>query len=228
MVVAVGSRMLPMYLPAKPAEGWVTWVPVVLLQGGVIAFALAWMFEPALARWGAAMMAAGVVAFLAQVVGMLRRRLPAPQKMKRPDWGVLIALQALIYLLAALVTGLYAVFAERFSLPAVMAYGVFALLGFLGQIILGISMRLLPMFAWLQAWTGSDFKELPTSPHEMPLRPLQLLALICWTGGVPTLAAGMATAHHVAVSTGAWLLVAGSIAASISTAKVLRHAYNRE
>jgi len=227
MVVSIGSRLLPMYLPAKPAEGPITWAPVVLLETGVIGFAVARVYAPELARWGAVAMAAGVGAFLLQVVGMLRRRLPAPKKMHRPDFGMLIALQGLIYLLAAVGTGLYVVFAERFSAPAVMVYGTFALLGFLGQIILGIAMRLLPMFAWLQAWTGSDFKQLPTSPHEMPSRPLQLLSLLLWTGGVPTLAAGLATASHRTVSTGAWLLIAGSLAAAISTGLVLRHAYRR-
>jgi len=225
MVVSIGSRMLPMFLPAKPASGWITWAPIVLLQGGVVLFAVAWIYAPELARWGAVAMAAGVVAFLLQVIGLLRRRLPAAKKMKRPDFGMLIAMQALIYLLAAVGSGLYAVFSERFSLPAVMAYGTFALIGFLGQIILGIAMRLLPMVAWLHAWTGSEFKQMPTSPHEMPSRPLQLIALLLWTGGVPTLAIGLATASHRTVSTGAWLLIAGSLAATISTAIVMRHAY---
>jgi len=227
MLISVGSRMLPMYLPAKPAKGWVLWVPVVLVQGGVTAFVLSWFYEPGFARWSALLMAAGGASFLLQVVGMFRRRVPAPKGMRRPDYGMIMALQALIYLLASTVLGLYLIFAERLSLGAVMVYGTFTLLGLFGQIILGIEMRLLPMFAWLQAWTRSGYKELPPSPHVMPLRAAQLAALVLWTAGVPMLAWGLAEARHSLVSAGARVLLAGSLAAMLGTAIVLRHALRR-
>ena len=224
MLIAVGSRMIPMYLPAKPAKGWVLWVPVTLVQVGVWSFAAAWMYAPELARWAGVCMAAGVAAFLLQMAGLFRRRVPAAKAMKRPDYGMLLSMQALIYLLLSTGLGLYLLFAERLNLGGVMVYGTFVLLGLFGQIILGVEMRLIPMFAWIQAWTRSDFKELPTSPHEMPLRPAQLLALVLWTAGVPTLAYGLAEAHHTIVSIGAWILIAGSLCAAIGTAVILRHA----
>jgi len=227
MLIAVGSRMLPMYLPAKPAKGWVLWVPVLLVQGGVWAFVLAWLYAPEAARWAAACMAAGVGAFLLQMAGLFRRRVPAAKALKRPDYGMLLSLQALVYLLLATGIGLYLVFAERLNLGAVMVYGTFILLGLFGQIILGVEMRLVPMFAWIQAWTRSGFKELPTSPHDMTLRPAQLAALVLWTAGTPTLAWGLAEADHTLVSIGAWILIAGSLSAAVGTAAVLRHALKR-
>jgi len=227
MLIAVGSRMLPMYLPAKPAKGWVLWLPVVFVEGGVIAFVLSAFYQPEYARFAGVAIALGVASFLLQVVGMFRRRVPAPKAMRRPDYGMLLAMQALVYLLASAGLGLYLVFAEQLSLAGVMVYGTFVLLGLFGQIILGIEMRLLPMFAWLQAWARSGYKELPTSPHAMPLRPAQLAALVLWTIGVPLLAWGLAEARHTLVSTGAWILLAGSLSATIGTAVVLRHALRR-
>jgi hypothetical protein len=221
--VAVGSRMLPMFLPARPPSGKKLWVPVALLQGGVFGFVAAWAYAPAMARWAALALAAGIAAFLLQVIGMLRNRLPAPPKMPRPDPGMIVARQALVYLLASTGLGLYLVFAERFSLGGVMVYGTFALLGFFGQIILGIEMRLLPMFAWLQAWTASGHQELPPSPHVMPLRSAQFAAMALWTTGVPILAYGLATTEHRVVSTGAWIVLIGSLAALAGTAKVLAY-----
>ena len=227
MLIGVGGRMLPMYLPAKPAEGPWTWAPVVLVQGGVLGFVATAFYAPGELRWPALVLALGVVAFLVQVAGMFRRRVPAPKAMKRPDYGMILSMQALVYLLASTGLGLYLAFAERLNLGGVMVYGTFVLLGLFGQAILGIEMRLLPMFAWLQAWTASDFKELPTSPHDMPLRPAQLAALAMWTVGVPLLAWGLAEARHGIVSAGAWVLLAGSVAAMASTAIVLRHGLRR-
>jgi len=231
MLISVGSRMLPMYMPAKPAEGWVLWVPVVLVQTGLTAFVLATFYAPEYARWCALCIACGVASFLLQMAGLFFRRVPSPKAMRRPDYGMLLSLQALGYLLVSTGLGLYLVFAERLSLPGIMVYGTFVLLGLFGQIILGVEMRLLPMFAWIQAWTRSEFKQLPTSPHEMPLRPAQLGALVLWTVGVPTLAWGLADARHTLVSAGAWILLAGSFSAVLGTVIVLRHglrSYNQE
>jgi hypothetical protein len=221
MVMGVGLKMLPMYLPARPPGGRAGWILLVCMQGGLMLLAAAWMFAPELAKWAALLPAAGVATFLGLVARMLSNRLPAPPKMRRPDVGMLHALQALCYLAIATGTGLYIVFAERLELGPIMAYGVFVLLGFFGQLILGIEMRLLPMYAWLSSWTKNEYKALPTSPHEMPLRPLQAVCFALWTLGVPLFAYGLWYASHRLVSVSAWMLLAGTLAATISTFKVL-------
>ena len=59
----------------------------------------------------------------------------------------------------------------------------------------------------------------------MPLRPAQFAAMTLWTAGVPILAYGLATTEHRVVSTGAWLVLVGSLAALIGTARVLAHVW---
>jgi hypothetical protein len=211
-----------MYLPARPPKAESAWALLVLVEGGMLAMGACWMFAPDYVRWPALVVAAGIAWFLVLVAGMLRNRLPAPPALRRPDIGMLHALQAIAYLLIAAGTGLFILFSDRFEHAAVMAYGTFVLLGFFGQLILGIQMRLLPMYAWLRTWTENEYRALPVSPHERPIRPLQAASFLAWTAGVPVLAYGLAQAHDGFVSTGAWTLVAGTLAATLSTLRVLR------
>jgi len=220
--MGMGLRMLPMYLPARPPAAKSAWALLVLVEGGMLAMGACWMTAPAFVRWPALLVAAGIVWYLALVGRMLGNRLPAPPALRRPDIGMLHALQAFAYLLLAAGTGLYVLFAERIEQRAIMAYGTFVLLGFFGQLILGIEMRLLPMYGWLRTWTGSGFKELPVSPHERTVRPLQAVSFVAWTIGVPVLAYGLSHQHHATVSSAAWLLATGTCAAAASTVRALR------
>ena len=221
MFFGVGLRMLPMYLPAKPPPDKSAWALLLLVEGGLIALGACWIVAPDSARWAALVVALGVAWFARLVIGMLRNRLPAPPALRRPDIGMLQVLAALGYLALATGTGLYLVFAERLDLGAVMAYGTFVLLGFFGQLILGIEMRLLPMYAWISSWTASGYEKLPVSPHERPVRPLQAVCLVAWTIGVPCMAYGLWHAEHRVVSAAAWTLIAGTLAATANTVRVL-------
>lgn len=225
MVVGVGYRLLPMYLPAAPPAGVRVWATAVLLETGVLGLAASFFLFPAAAPAFAATTAAGIAVFLRNVALMLRDRRPAPPKMRRPDLGMLHTLQAVFYLLLATGLGLFLAFDPVTRPDWIMVYGVFGLLGFLGQVILGIGMRLLPMFSWIESWTGSGFKELPTSPHDMPARPLQYASLALWTVGVPVLAYGLGADVVGMVGLGARLLLGGTLCAGANTVRVVRHAF---
>jgi hypothetical protein len=115
-----------------------------------------------------------------------------------------------------------------------MVYGVLALVGFLAQVILGVEMRLLPMFAFTEAFAVSG--RMPGSPHDMPWRPLQAISLAAWTAGVPLLAWGLGSSAAATdgggraaarITAGALALLLGTLAAGASTARVLFHAYRR-
>lgn len=222
MFFGVAYRLIPMFLPAKPPRGWRLWLSLVLLETGAVGLALAFLFEGP-TRVFAVLIAGGIGLFFANLVWMLRHRVPAPPKLRRPDVGMVQTMVALIYLLAATGIGLGLAFQERLELYYVMAYGVVGLVGFLGQAVLGIGMRLLPMYAWLGAWVGGGYGELPKTPHDMPARPLQWAALFSWIAGVPMLAHGMGASSEAWVSAGGWCLTAGTLAAAWNTALVLRH-----
>jgi hypothetical protein len=107
-----------------------------------------------------------------------------------------------------------------------MAYGVFALLGFLAQMVIGVSARILPMFAWMHYYVGSDFKVIPPSQYTMHSRALQAAGLGLWTLGVPLLAWGLSFDRWPAVSGAGGLLLAALACNAINTVRIARHAFD--
>jgi len=227
MVVGVGYRLFPMFLPAKPPSGPSLVATPVLLEAGALGlFASSFFgFPPTVSA--APLAAAGVFLFVFEIARAMRRRVPAPPALRRPDFGMLHALQALLYLLVTAGIGLRLAFSPALELDWVMLYGVFGLLGFLGQIVIGMGMRLLPMFAWAEAYAASGYETPPPSPHSMPARPLQATAFVLWTAGVPLFGCGLFTGALGVVSAGAWTLFLGTLAASLSSLRVARHAFRR-
>lgn len=196
MVMGAGYRMLPMMLPSAQPRGRWPMAATVLTQAG------AWVMAggrlvgaaPAVLVASAALVAAGVAIFLAQVAWMLRNRRPPPTAQPRPDPGVAHALAALAWLTAATAIGVWLAVApasER-ALAAVMAYGVLALVGFLAQMVVGVAARLLPLYAWLWGFHDREHRESPPSMHAALSRPAQMAVLLLWSLGVPSLALGLA------------------------------------
>jgi len=227
MFVGVGYRLLPMLLPAGPPSGRVLWLSAALFETGIVGLAVAVALESGWSRLFAVVTAAAVLLFLGLVVRMRLDPRPPPKKLRRPDLGVWHTLQALVYLLVAAGAGLYIAFEPGWQLEWLMVYAVCGLVGFLSQAVVGVGMRLFPMFSWTEAYAGSGHATLPLSPHAMPLRALQVASLAAWTLGVPLLAYGLARTMEPCIAGGAWLLVAGSVAAGVNTAWVVRHAYRR-
>ncbi|MFQ5845370.1 MAG: hypothetical protein ACE5JG_10335, partial [Planctomycetota bacterium] len=224
MVVGVGHRLLPMFLPAAPATGISLWASVLLLEAGTLGLATAFLIRGP-TRLFAVLIAAGLAVFLFDVIRMRSRPRPPPPGLRRPDPGMLHALQSFFYLLLAAGVGLGLAFSGEWHPAWIMVYGVFGLVGFLSQIVLGIGMRLFPMFAWKAAWVGSDFKALPPPPHEMPARPLQVAGLGLWTVGTPLLALGLGADLPGVITAGAWALFGAAVLGGCNAARVLRHAF---
>ncbi len=80
---------------------------------------------------------------------MLRNRRPPPAGHPRPDPGVWHAVQALMYLVVSLGLGVHLAFSPESELTNRLAplYGIFGLLGFFGQLVVGVEARILSMFA---------------------------------------------------------------------------------
>ena len=107
---------------------------------------------------------------------MLRHPRPRPPKLRTPDPAVLHAGASFASLAIASALGLWLTIAEPSPamLRVAMAYGVFGLVGFLAQIVVGMEGRLLPVFAWYWAYANTGFKGTVPSQHEMGWRSGQL------------------------------------------------------
>jgi hypothetical protein len=107
----------------------------------------------------------------------------------------------------------------------VLAYGVFGLVGFLAQIVVGMEGRLLPTFSWYWASVNAGPNASVPSPHVMGWRPGQLMVFALWLVGVPLLAGGFAFSVIPFVKVAAWALFAAVLLDTLNVAVILRHAF---
>jgi len=227
MVVGVAYRLLPMVLPAAMPSGPRLWMSAVLLQVGVSGLFVTLLLRSPLAWIFALTVVAGFAAFLSQVVWMLRRPRPRPPGLRRPDPAVLHAGASFASLGIASVLGVWLTIAEPSSatLRIAMAYGVFGLVGFLAQMVVGMEGRLLPILAWYWAYANTGYKGPVPSQHEMPRRSGQELVFVLWLFGVPALAGGLAFDAVPFVSAAAWCLLAATLIDAVNVAGILRYAF---
>ena len=224
MVMASGYRLIPMILPAALAQGRWVWSTAVVVETGVLGL-VANLYRGA--RWSVPfgmLVILGIGIFLSRVVWMLRNRRPAPQALRRPDFGVLHVGYALLCLTLAATLGgaiLIAPGAE-WKPAAAMVYGSLGLLGFLSQMVVGVASRLVPLYGWLRTFARSDFQIQPPSPHLTPSRPIQVLGFLLWVIGLPLITFGLAQSAATALRIGASLLLAAVLTGLWQQTRVLR------
>lgn len=149
-----------------------------------------------------------------------RRQLGAVQ----PDYSVLHATAAGIWLIAAIVMGLVLLIvptSER-SLRLAMAYGVAGLVGFLSQLILGMEIRLLPMYAWYWRFADTGFKGPVPAPQTMGSQAIRRAVFWAWTAGVPLLAAGFFFEAAALVGVAGWALFCAIVLAGFNGVTLTR------
>lgn len=226
LVMGVAYRMLPMVLPSAVPSGPMPLVGAVLVQIGTVG-----LFVTLIARspWSllfGTIAVLGLLTFLTRIGWMLRHRRSAPPAHPHPDHSVWHALVAFGYLGLGMTVGLTLLVAEptEWTLRAALAYGVFGLVGFLAQLIVGIEMRLLPLLAWYWEFAGTNFEGPTMSPHAMPDRWLQGLTFYLWLVGVPAVAGGLFLDATTMLAAGALALLLGTTSATLNVALVLRRA----
>jgi len=224
MVIGVAYRLLPMVLPSRMPTGRSVYASAILLEVGILGLFVALVCQ---SRWTllfTVVVASGLATFFGSVVWMLRSPALKPVGAPRVDFAVLHAAGAGVSLLVATALGLALVVmpASPSSLRVAAAYGVFGLLGFLAQMVVGMEARLLPLAAWF--WIRAT--DAP-SPHRMRDRTLQAIAFLGWTIGVPAVGAGMFLESPLLVGSGAWALVASVGIATVDTIGVVAQSIRR-
>ena len=227
MIVGVGYRLLPMTFPSKMPSGRSVYASAMLLEVGVLGLFITLLIRSVWVALFGLIIVAGLVAFAAQVAWMVRRRVARPTGAPRIDFGILHAASAGVSLTVAVAIGLALLVlpTSPATLHAAAVYGVFGLVGFLAQIVVGMEARLLPIFAWYWSYANSGYKGPVVSQHAMPWRTGQDVVFILWLFGVPALALGLASDAIPFVGAGAWCLFAATLLDSVNTARILRHAF---
>ena len=160
---------------------------------------------------------------------MLGRPRTRPPGAPGPDASVLHGCAAFVSLGIACVLGVALTLMDLSpaSLRVAAAYGVFGLVGFLAQIVVGMEVRLVPLLTWYWAYAIADDKVAVPSPHDMSWRGGREIAFVLWLFGVPALAGGLAFDAVPFVQGAAWCLLTAACLDSANLIVVLRHAYRR-
>jgi len=229
MVVGVAYRLLPMVLPSAMPGGRTLWLTATLLQAGVTGLFASLLLRTSVSWIPALAIVAGFSVFLWQAAWMVRHPRTKPPGLRTPDPAVLHAAGALASLVAASFLGLWLTFAPLSpgSLRVAMAYGTLGLVGFLGQLVVGMEGRLLPIFAWYWAYANTGYKGPVTSPHDMPWRSGQEIVFALWLFGVPALAGGLAFDAVPFVRAAGWSLLAATILNTVNVVTILRFAFRK-
>lgn len=224
MVMAAGHRLLPMLLPSALPQGRRVWSIALCMEVGVLGLAGSLMVGSALTGLFGGLCLVALALFARNVLWMLRNPRPSPKHRRHPDLSVVQVFSAFACLAGAAILGGILVFTPNaeWKLGGVMAYGVLGLVGFLSQIIAGVTSRLVPLYSWLWAYAASGYKRLPPSPHAMPSRSLHWIAIVGWAAGVPSLAVGFALNQLLTIRFGASVLLVAVACGLLQLRRVLR------
>jgi len=234
LVMGVGYRLLPMLLPSAVPRGRTLYISGILLEIGALGLFWSLLAGSRLLPLFALTSTAAIAVFLLHVIWMRRNRRRAPPGLRRPDYGVRHAMQAILYGGAGAALGCSLALMPRTdaTLRYAAVYGMVGLIAFLAQIVIGVEARILPIFVSIRSGldgTGlkGDVCGPALNPHALIDRRAQATTFYCWTVGLPVLALGLGLSSGAIVGAGGGLLLVGAVLAAINVALVLRPTFGR-
>lgn len=224
LVMGLAYRLIPMVLPATMPRGGSLVASAVLVEAGLAVLVPALLFGWSAAAAGAALVAAGLLVFVARMGGIARHRMPRPPALPARDWSVWQVRASFAWLVLSIALGAMLVAGPAGARATALAwvYGVAGLVGFLGQIIVGMQGRLVPMYAWYRAMAARDGAPPPFGAHDLVSPPHARAVFFLWSAGVPLLAWGLATGNPAVIRIAALLLGAGLAANGVYLTRVMR------
>jgi hypothetical protein len=226
MILGVAYRLIPMFVPAVMPSGRGLAASAILLEIGVLGLATSLALGGSALPW-LPFVAGALACFVAQVRRLVRQRRPRPVDLPPRDWSTWQTHLAMAWLLVAAALGI-AVALGASAIPVLWAYGTAGVLGFAGQMVLGIGGRLLPMHAWYRALERGAGTLPARSVHALIAPRLALAVLVAWAAGLPIFTAGLVTGLHSLVALGAAALLAGVLANAGHVVLLLQRAASRD
>jgi cbb3-type cytochrome oxidase subunit 1 len=221
IVVGLAYRLLPMLIPAASPVGPTIYISAILLETGVVGLFVSLVLRNGFSWLFALAIVAGFVAAGTHVLWMLRRRRRSPAERSDGGFAVAHVATAAVWLLISCVVGVTLTLAQTTdtTLRAALLYGVFGLVGFLAQVIVGFEAHVLPTAAayWALQRSGGAAIAAPASSE------LRRSAIyIGWLAGVPAIGAGLFVDAPMVLSAGAWLLFGAVVLGAVDVANTVR------
>jgi hypothetical protein len=215
-ICALSFRFLPAFLLPEVDLTHAARRQVMLLAGGVALLVGALLARSRLVQLAAAVVALAIVRYLALLVRLVRtRRMPI-------DWTARHALASAVWLALTLLAGLVlaAYGAEdAFGARLAAAYGVASVLGWMSNILIGVSYKLFPGFvAAARAERGRP--ALPIADLGVPAaaRPA---VLVLFNGGIAVTLLGLLAGPAPLATAGAVGITAAGLLYGVTTARTL-------
>ncbi len=214
LIMSVSYRLIEMFLLVHGVGQRPAWVAFVAVNAAVVALAAGFLLaSPAWQTAGGLLAAVGLGAYLLQVARLLRAR---KRSAHEPAWWHTVL--SLVYLAAALVLGGAPVIAPvlapedpTWQLRLPLAYGLLALPGFVGSIVVGQLAKIVPFLVWLHRFSPCiGLMQVPKAADLLPERP-QWLQLVLMHGGLIGLLAGVLLGADAVCAAGAALFGASAL-----------------
>ncbi len=229
MVVGLGYRLIPMFVPAAMPAGPSLAASAMLIEAGLAVVVVTLLTGSAWLPAGGLLIAAGFASFAGHIRRALTRRLPRPPALPATDWSTWQTHAAMLWLLVAVVLGMalaIGVPAER-RVAVTWLYGVAGLVGFLAQVVVGIQGRLVPMYAWYRAFAAREGAPPDRGANTLPSAGFARAIFLLWAAGVPLLALGLMAESRAAIAVSAAFLLGGVSTGAIYVTYVMRAASTR-
>ena len=191
LIMGVAFRLMEMFLLAHGASERAGWVALAALDAGLLLLLLhdAFAASAVLLTLSLALLAAGIVSFLVQV-----RRIWVRRMKRLPDAAWRLTLASFTYLAGALVLGLVlwaTPLPPEVGQRLVLAYGLLALPGFVGSVVVGQLYKILPFLVWLHRFSPLvGLKRVPSAAQLLPEGPKRAQEWLMH-GGLLALALGI-------------------------------------
>lgn len=211
MVVGLGYRLIPMFVPAAmPTGASLAW-SAILIEAGLVVLVLALPAGHFTLPLGAGLIVAGLLVFVTHIRRALGRRMPRPPQLPVRDWSTWHTHSALAWLGMAMASGLVLTVLEPSpaTVPLMWWYGTAGLVGFLTQIVVGMQGRLVPMYLWYRAWDRQPGLPPAVAANALPSARWAKPIFIVWVVAVPLLAGGLAVNSPAATAVAAGLMLCG-------------------
>lgn len=221
MVMGLGYRMVPMLLPAAPPGGNTIYVSALLLETGVVGLFVSLVRRNSLTGLFALLIVASFVAAGAHAMWMMRHPRTPPSR-SRSRFAIAHVATAAAWLVLACAFGVLLALTPttESTLRAAMLYGVFGLVGFLAQVVVGFEIHVLPTAAtyWAVDSSGAAAIGSPRAAGER----IRAATYVAWLCGVPALAAGLFFTAPMVLATGAWILCGAVVLGAADILLVVR------
>lgn len=225
LIMGVSYRLIEMFLLAHGVGLRPAWVALVAVNAAVLTLLAAFLAaSPALQALGALLAVIGLVAYLFQATRLLGARKRTAHEAAWWNTGLSLA-----YLAAALLAGGLPALVPALAPedPAwqsrlILTYGVLALLGFMGSIVVGQLGKIVPFLVWLHRFSPYlGLMKVPKAADLLPERP-QWLQLALMHAGLLALLGGVLFGVAPLRTLGAALFAASAVVLAYNMLMVYR------